>query len=141
MGNQRDHEDQLEPTLDIETAPMMEPSSLLGEQAPASKTPSHQYWKAQGLAAAIHKQFEAAQKKALRQRPVIDHQLVFDHHQRQFAGFKDRVQAGARGAAESGDLGMLEGVELGMADGGHQPAQKLLDGFVAFGAHVPLACR
>ena len=59
MGSRKTYDEQLEPTLDTEISPQMEPSSTLGENA---QTPSHQYWKAQGLASAIHRQYETAQK-------------------------------------------------------------------------------
>ena len=63
MGSRKIHDEQLEPTLDTETSPMMEPPSTLGKDAPASRTPSRHYWQAQGLASAIHRQFEDAQKR------------------------------------------------------------------------------
>ena len=40
MGSRKIHDEQLEPTLDTETSPMMEPPSALAKDAPASRTPS-----------------------------------------------------------------------------------------------------
>ncbi len=55
-------DESLEPTLDVETSPMMELSSTLGSEAPVSKTPPTKYWRAQGLAEALHRDFEKAQQ-------------------------------------------------------------------------------
>jgi superfamily II DNA or RNA helicase len=52
----------LEPTLDVETSPMMEPASKLAREAPASATPPPRYWRAQSLAEALHRDFEKAQQ-------------------------------------------------------------------------------
>ncbi len=51
----------LEPALDVETSPMMEPSSILACEVPAAPPPN--YWQAQDMAKALHKEFEALQKK------------------------------------------------------------------------------
>ncbi len=55
--------EELEPTLDVETSPMMEPVSVLACEVPASATPPPQYWQAHSLASAIHKEFEELQKR------------------------------------------------------------------------------
>ncbi|GAC1455514.1 MAG: hypothetical protein PVSMB2_07010 [Ktedonobacteraceae bacterium] len=56
-----DREDQLlEPTLDVELSPMMEPESIT--QAPASSTPPGRYWQAQGLADMLRHEFDEAQR-------------------------------------------------------------------------------
>jgi superfamily II DNA or RNA helicase len=60
----REHETQeLEPTLDVETSPMMEPSSVLACEVPLSGTPSPKYWQAQTLSAALHREFEELQER------------------------------------------------------------------------------
>ena len=57
-----DREDQLlEPTLDVELSPMMEPGSIT--QAPASSTPFGRYWQAQGLADMLQHEFDEAQRQ------------------------------------------------------------------------------
>src|SRR5579859_1902942 len=48
----------LEPTLDVEISPMMEP--VLASQAPASATPPRRYWQAQGFADALQREFDEA---------------------------------------------------------------------------------
>jgi len=48
--------EELEPTIDTETSSMMEPPSAL--TCRVTVTPPPQYWKAQAIAAAIHRQFE-----------------------------------------------------------------------------------
>ncbi len=53
----------LEPTLDVETAPMMEPAERLGTEASAAAVPSNRYWQAQSMAEAIHRDFEEAQER------------------------------------------------------------------------------
>ncbi len=61
--------DVLEPTLDVETAPMMEPANRSGT---ASAVPSTRYWQAQSMADAIHRDFEQAEERgdiqAMRER-------------------------------------------------------------------------
>lgn len=50
----------LEPTLDVEIAPVMETARMLAPQAPASATPRSHYWQAQGLADMIQHEFDEA---------------------------------------------------------------------------------
>lgn len=50
----------LEPTLDVEISPMMEP--VLTSQAPASSTPPYRYWQAQGFADTLQREFDVALK-------------------------------------------------------------------------------
>jgi hypothetical protein len=50
----------LEPALDTESAPSMAPHGEMGSAAPASATAPAHYWQAQGLAAILSQEYEAA---------------------------------------------------------------------------------
>ena len=55
-------EDQaLEPTLDTELSPMMEPEPVLAATVPASATPPKRYWQAQSFADTLRREFDEAQ--------------------------------------------------------------------------------
>lgn len=58
-----DHEEELEPTLDVETSSMMEPISALVCKLPTAGTSPPNYWQAQNLASALHQQFEELRGK------------------------------------------------------------------------------
>ncbi|GAC1626528.1 MAG: hypothetical protein NVS4B11_23220 [Ktedonobacteraceae bacterium] len=51
----------LEPTLDVELSPMMEPESIT--RAATSSTPPGRYWQAQGLADMLRHEFDEAQRQ------------------------------------------------------------------------------
>ena len=58
----RPGEDELEPTLDVETSPMMEPSSALVCEIPVASS-ARSYWDAQRYASTLHAEFEELEKK------------------------------------------------------------------------------
>lgn len=55
-----DHEEELEPTIDVETSSMMEPISTLVCKLPVA--PPKEYWQAQNLARILHQKFEELKK-------------------------------------------------------------------------------
>ncbi len=75
MSTPDQENESLEPTLDVETAPMMEPAAKLGPAAPASAVPSARYWQAQSMAESLHRDFESARQRgdipAMRERFYI----------------------------------------------------------------------
>ncbi|WP_432821509.1 DEAD/DEAH box helicase, partial [Trichloromonas sp.] len=58
MDTDGPRDEELEPTLDSEPAPMMEPVAELAATAAASAVTPRRYWEAQGFADAIHRDFE-----------------------------------------------------------------------------------
>ena len=62
----------MEPALDVESSPRMEPVCVLAADAPASAVLPRNYWQAQAFAEALHREFEEAEArgdvKTLRER-------------------------------------------------------------------------